>query len=210
MSAKPNAPAAERNKNAILEVIRDEFRNCESILEIGSGTGQHAIFFASKMPWLIWQTSDLPVNHDGICGWLQSSDLDNVKAPLALDVEQPLPVNDRFDGVFSANTAHIMSFKAVECMIDKVAQCLIDGGKFCLYGPFRLKGEFTSDSNMQFDANLKMQDTQMGLRNLEDLDGIAAKHSLHRDKLYAMPANNMIAVWTRNECDKTERGHDHT
>lgn len=198
MATKPNAPAVERNKNAILEVIRDEFRYCGSILEIGSGTGQHAIFFAGHMPWLTWQTSDLPANHDGISAWLQYANLVNVKAPIVLDVEQPLRINTRFDGVFSANTAHIMRFAAVECMIDKVAQCLIDGGKFCLYGPFNQNGGFTSESNMEFDASLKIQDPEMGIRNLEDLDAAAEEHALHRVSLYAMPANNMIAVWIKN------------
>lgn len=198
MATKPNAPAVERNKNAILEVIRDEFRYCGSILEIGSGTGQHAIFFAGHMPWLTWQTSDLPANHDGISAWLQYANLVNVKAPIVLDVEQPLRINTRFDGVFSANTAHIMRFAAVECMIDKVAQCLIDGGKFCLYGPFNQNGGFTSESNMEFDASLKIQDPEMGIRNLEDLDAAAEEHALHRASLYAMPANNMIAVWIKN------------
>ena len=84
MATRPNAPAVERNKNAILDVIRDEFKDCGSILEIGSGTGQHAIFFAGHMPWLTWQTSDLPANHDGISAWLQYANLDNVKAPIVL------------------------------------------------------------------------------------------------------------------------------
>ncbi len=198
MATRPNAPAVERNKNAILDVIRDEFKYCGSILEIGSGTGQHAIFFAGHMPWLTWQTSDLPANHDGISAWLQYANLDNVKAPIVLDVEQPLRINDRFDGVFSANTAHIMSFAAVKCMLEKVAQCLIDGGKFCLYGPFNQNGEFTSESNMEFDANLKIQDPEMGIRDLEDLDAVAEEYALHRAYLYAMPANNMIAVWIKN------------
>ena len=125
MATKPNAPAADRNKNAILEVIKDEFEYCGSILEIGSGTGQHAIFFAGNMPWLTWQTSDLPANHHGISAWLRYANLDNVKAPIVLDVEQPLRINDRFDGAFSANTAHIMSFAMVECMIDKVAKVML-------------------------------------------------------------------------------------
>ena len=199
MITRPSAPAAERNKDAILDVIGNEFQGCGSILEIGSGTGQHAIFFAGQMPWLTWQTSDLPVSHDGISSWLKHANVDNVKAPIALDVRQPSRIDGRFDGVFSANTAHIMNFAAVECMFDKVAQCLIDGGKFCLYGPFNQNGEFTSESNLQFDADLKLQDPGMGIRNLEDLDGVAEKNRLHREKLYAMPANNMIAVWTKTK-----------
>lgn len=195
---KPNAPAALRNSNAILEVISDEFQDSTAILEVGSGTGQHAIFFASNMPWLSWQTSDVAANHDGINAWLQDAELDNVQAPLALDVEEPLQIADRFDGVFSANTAHIMSIAVVESMFRIVGECLADGGKFCLYGPFNLNGDFTSDSNRDFDANLKSQNPAMGIRDLAVLDGFAEVNGLHRANLYAMPANNMIAVWIKD------------
>jgi cyclopropane fatty-acyl-phospholipid synthase-like methyltransferase len=196
--AKPNAPAALRNSRPILEVIRNEFKGFETILEIGSGTGQHAVYFASEMPWLTWQTSDLKENHDGIIAWLEDADLDNVRMPFELDVEKPLQFAEKFDGVFSANTAHIMSIVAVECMFDVVAECLNDGGKFCLYGPFNLDGKFTSDSNENFDASLKSQNPEMGVRDLEALDSFAHANGLRRTNLYAMPANNMIAVWTKN------------
>ncbi len=196
--AKPNAPAAMRNQDPILEVISDEFQGCRTILEIGSGTGQHAVFFASKMPWLTWQTSDLQENHDGINAWLEEATVDNVESPLELDVEKPLQTDDNFDGVFSANTAHIMSIGAVECMFGTVSECLVEGGKFCLYGPFNLNGEFTSDSNMNFDASLKSQNPLMGIRDLADLDGFAEASGLKRANLYAMPANNMIVVWTKS------------
>ena len=198
MTTKPNAPSADRNKNPILEVIRDEFQHCKAVLEIGSGTGQHAVFFASQMPWLEWQTSDLSENHEGINAWLNDANLDNVIAPLVLDVSQPLPTNDKFDAVYSANTAHIMSIAEVECMFGIVGRCLIDGGKFCLYGPFNQNGNFTSDSNELFDANLKSQNPAMGIRDLKVLDGIAEASGLYRTSLYAMPANNMIVVWIKS------------
>lgn len=196
MDAKPNAPSALRNSEPILEVIRDEFKDCKSILEIGSGTGQHAIYFANKMPWIRWQTSDRKENHDGINAWLAEAGLDNVEAPLELDVEEPLQTDEKFDAVFSANTAHIMSIDVVECMFQKVGSCLNEGGKFCLYGPFNLNGEFTSDSNKNFDASLRSQNPVMGIRDLAALDEFARTNNLHRSSLYAMPANNMIAVWT--------------
>ena len=195
---KPNAPSALRNQNAILEVISDEFQDCKAVLEIGSGTGQHAIFFASQMSWLTWQTSDLVANHNGINAWLVAADLDNVKAPLVLDVEEPLQADDKFDAVFSANTAHIMSIAAVESMFSTAGRCLIGGGKFCLYGPFNQNGKFTSDSNRGFDANLRSQDPAMGIRDLDILDGFAETSGLHRTSLYAMPANNMISIWSKN------------
>lgn len=199
MAAKPNAPAATRNSEPILEVIRSEFRDCKTVLEIGSGTGQHAVFFAGEMPWLDWQTSDLRENHDGINAWLDEAGLNNVKAPFELDVEKALQTDEKFDAVFSANTVHIMSIEAVECMFRIVGSVLHDRGRFCLYGPFNLNGEFTSESNRNFDANLKSQDPVMGVRDLETLDEFAEANKLHRTSLYAMPANNMIAVWRKKQ-----------
>ncbi len=196
--AKPNAPAALRNSEPILEVIREEFRECNTVLEIGSGTGQHAVFFGNELPWLTWQTSDLSENHPGINAWIDDANLKNVRTPVELDVRQAPEIEAKFDGVFSANTAHIMGIDAVECMFRIVAECLHDGGRFCLYGPFNLAGEFTSDSNRQFDANLKSQDPHMGIRDLETLDGFAETNGLRRTNLYAMPANNMIAVWDKS------------
>ena len=195
---KPNAPSAERNKSAILQVLSEECKGCTTILEIGSGTGQHAIFFAANMPWLTWQTSDRTANHDGINAWLDDAGPDNVRAPLELDVEMPFQCSDKFDAVFSANTAHIMSFAAVKCMFGVVGNYLVSGGRFCLYGPFNLDGNFTSDSNRNFDANLRSQDPAMGIRELESLDELAKANGMVRTNLFAMPANNMIAIWSRN------------
>lgn len=198
MTGKPEAPAVQRNRKAILEVLEVELRHCESVLEIGSGTGQHAVFFARQMPWLTWQTSDLIANHEGICAWIEDAQLGNVKAPLVLDVAQPTPIDDEFNAVFSANTAHIMNFAAVEAMFGVVAQCLVNDGRFLLYGPFNQDGDFTSDSNRDFDASLRRGNPAMGIRNLEDLDRFAGANGLARKRLYAMPANNMIAVWEKN------------
>lgn len=196
--AKSYAPAALRNSQPILEVIRDEFTGCRKVLEIGSGTGEHAVFFASEMPWLTWQTSDLTVNHDSIIAWIDDAGLDNVRGPLELDVQEPPQIRERYDAVFSANTAHIMSIGAVECMFQIVADCLNEDGRFCLYGPFNLNGAFTSDSNRQFDASLQARNPEMGIRDLETLDSFGSVNGMHRINLYAMPANNMIAVWARN------------
>lgn len=196
MTAKPNAPATGRNKRAILEVLREELANCQSVLEIGSGTGQHAVFFAREMPWLTWQPSDVEDNHEGINAWIDDAGLDNVRRPLLLNVEEPGSIDQRVDAVFSANTAHIMSIAAVECMFGIVGKCLQGKGRFCLYGPFNMDGEFTSASNRDFDASLKLQNPRMGIRDLATLDGFADANGLERTNLYAMPANNMIAVWT--------------
>ncbi len=198
MTVKPHAPASERNRQAILEIIGIEFGECRSVLEIGSGTGQHAVFFAHAMPWLTWQSSDLVGNHAGIRSWIADSGLQNVRDPILLDVEQADSVDAGHDGVFSANTAHIMSIQAVRCMFDVVGRVLSSGGAFCLYGPFNLGGQFTSQSNERFDRSLGGQDSAMGIRDLEELDGFAATAAMIRERLYAMPANNFVVVWRKN------------
>lgn len=198
MTDKPNAPASGRNRDAILDVIKTEFCGCHSVLEIGSGTGQHAVFFAGVMSWLIWQTSDLADNHQGIRSWIADSGLENVRQPILLDVEHTDGVEGDFDGIFSANTAHIMSIQAVHCMFDVVGHLLSPGGVFCLYGPFNRDGKFTSESNQRFDQSLRNQNPTMGIRDLEELENFAAKMAMRRERLYAMPANNMLAVWRRN------------
>ena len=197
MTGKPNAPASGRNRQLILDVLAIELRDCGSALEIGSGTGQHAVFFAEAMPWLTWQTSDLAENHPGIRSWIADASLPNVRDPILLDVAEAKGVNGEYDGVFSANTAHIMSMPAVRCMFDVAGRLLSDDGVFCLYGPFNEGGEFSSDSNKNFDRSLRSQDPVMGIRNLEDLDDLADGSMMHRERLYAMPANNLLVVWRK-------------
>ncbi len=198
MSEKPNAPATGRNSEPILDVLRIELEKAGTVLEIGSGTGQHAVYFARRLPHLNWQTSDLAENHKGIRAWLDDSGLKNVRQPLELDILTSAKPEEKFDAVFSANTAHIMSFDAVTRMFQIVAECLGDGGKFCLYGPFKEGGEFTSSSNESFDRSLKMQESSMGIRNIEDLDDLAHSKGMKRIRVYAMPANNQIAIWSKS------------
>lgn len=198
MTERPVAPAVARNRDAILEVLLAELSDCGSVLEIGSGTGEHAIFIARRLPWLVWQTSDRSMNHPGIRAWLEHESLANVIPPLALDVSNPPDIDRKFDAVFSANTAHIMSEAEVGRMFELVGRVLLDGGKFCLYGPFNQDGEFSSASNARFDASLRAQDSSMGIRDLEVLDGFAGDAGMSRSALYNMPANNLIAVWERS------------
>jgi cyclopropane fatty-acyl-phospholipid synthase-like methyltransferase len=198
MPEKPNAPATGRNQEVILQVLQDEFCDAKSVLEIGSGTGQHAVFFAGALPHLVWQSSDREINHDGIKAWIDDAGLENLLLPLALDVEDTEKLNETFDAVFSANTAHIMSFQAVKYMFRLVGSCLTKEGAFCLYGPFNQDGAFSSPSNEKFDASLKAQDGSMGIRDLEDLDALAEANGMRRVRLYAMPANNNIAVWQKD------------
>lgn len=198
MIRKPEAPATDRNRESILDVLRNEFETVRSVLEIGSGSGQHAVFFGRELPWLKWQTSDRQQNHVGINAWIADASLKNVYSPLSLDVEEVAGVPGEYDAVFSANTAHIMNLDAVRSMFTIVGKCLAAEGRFCLYGPFKLDGEFTSKSNEAFDASLKLQDPRMGIRDLATLHEFASDSGLTHENAYAMPANNMLIVWRRD------------
>lgn len=191
------SPAAERNRQPILEVLREELRDSRRVLEIGSGTGQHAVFFAAALPHLIWQTSDLPDQHDAIRARIEQSGVPNVRPPVALDVKAADLRGVEYDAVFSANTAHIMDAEAVRSMFSLAGEVLPEGGVFCLYGPFRFEGRFSSPSNAEFDASLRERDPAMGVRDLVELDAFAARAGMLRVRLYAMPANNHVAVWVK-------------
>lgn len=197
MINKPYAESADRNGAPILDVLRDEFSTASSVIEIGSGTGQHAARFAAALQHLRWQTSDLRENHEGINAWVQSAGLDNLIAPLSLDVRNDTLSDGCYDAAYSANTAHIMSIESVEKMFSLLGGSLKEGGVFCLYGPFRQLGEFNTQSNAAFDQSLRARDPAMGIRDLETLDQFANTERMVRQRLYAMPANNHIAVWKK-------------
>jgi len=197
MADKPFSEYAERNSSPILEILKIELSNCRSLLEIGSGTGQHAVRFARELPNLCWQTSDLDVNHAGISAWVNDSKLANLLPPISLNVLTDDVTAASFDAVFSANTAHIMSIDAVTKMFSLVGKALSPGGVFCLYGPFRQDGEFNSASNLAFDGSLRAGNAAMGIRDIESLDEFGSKCGLSRERLYAMPTNNHIAIWRR-------------
>jgi SAM-dependent methyltransferase len=190
--------AAIRNSEPILAVLRNEFADARNVLEIGSGTAQHAVHFATALPELDWQTSDLEEYHELIGKRLAGKNLANVRLPLLLDMESPPPAMPRFDAVYSCNTMHIMSLNAVENMLPFIARTLRRGGVFCYYGAFRRAGRYSTDSNAAFDRNLRSRDPRMGLRDLEVIDGLAAQCGLVRERLYAMPANNLLVTWIRS------------
>ncbi len=198
MSSKAFAPAAERNAQPILGVLRNEFSDTESVFEIGSGTGQHAVFFAAALPQLEWQPSDVEENLHSIGAWVREAALANVRDPLPLDVlaTADIPAAS-YDGVFTANTAHIMSFTAVKKMFAIAAQVLDPVGIFVLYGPIRQDGKFNTPSNAAFHESLRRGDPKMGIRDLGDLDRLAEAGDMRRKRLYAMPANNHIVVWQK-------------
>lgn len=197
MTNLPSSPACERNREPILGVLRSVLADARSVLEIGSGTGQHAVHFACHLPHLHWQTSDLPDNHAGIEAWRRHAALDNLAAPVVLDMQAPDWPAGSFDAVFSANTAHIMSWPQVQTMFAGVAGLLPAGGLFCLYGPFRYGGAFTSEGNAVFDAALRADSAQRGIRDIEAIDALAALHELPRVADHDLPANNRLLVFRR-------------
>lgn len=197
MPDKPFSEYAERNSGPILEVLRNELSACSSVLEIGSGTGQHAVRFARALPHLKWQTSDRHENRSGIAAWVNAAALANLLPPLPLDVLTDADPAGSWDAVFSANTAHIMSAAAVAKMFAIAGRVLGVGGVFCLYGPFRQGGRFNTESNAAFHQTLRSRDPEMGIRDLEFLDELGTVNDLVRIRLYTMPANNHLAVWIK-------------
>lgn len=197
MSDKPYAEYAVRNAAPILEILNREFRDSTRVLEFGSGTGQHAVTFAAALGHLYWQTSDLDENHSGINAWIAAENLRNIGTPLSMDVRTADVEPAAYDAAFSSNTAHIMGINAVERMFTLVGRALREQGAFCLYGPFRCGGQFNTQSNAEFDADLRGRDPVMGIRNLEKLDEFAATSGLQRQRLYAVPSNNYVAVWQK-------------
>ena len=194
---KPFAESCQQNRAPILEVLRAELADKSRLLEIGSGTGQHAVYFAPEFPRLLWQTSDLAELHSGIRAWLDEAALGNVLPPVTLDVCADAWPQDGYDAVFSANTAHIMSWQQVACLFRGVGRILQAGGVFCLYGPFNYDGRYTSESNARFDAWLKSRDPLSGVRDFEAVDELARAAGLVLKCDYAMPANNRTLVWSR-------------
>jgi len=194
---KPFSEACAENRGPILEVLGPCLRSVRTVLEIGSGTGQHAVYLAVELPHLIWQTSDRREHHAGIHLWIEDSGLANVLPSLDLDVRDHWP-RDRFDAVFSANTAHIMSMPEVEAMFHGVSTVLADGGLFALYGPFNYGGRHTSESNERFDQWLKARDPRSGIKDFEALDLLAADLGMVLAEDYTMPVNNRILLWRRS------------
>jgi len=194
---KPYAESCEQNQDPILDVLQEISSDRQHVLEIASGTGQHAVYFGRALPHLTWQTSELAQNHEGIQAWLDEALLPNVLPPISIDVNDPDWPIGKVDSIFNANTVHIVAWEAVESMFDGVARVLDAGGLLCLYGPFNYGGNFTSESNARFDVWLKMRDPNSGVRDFEALNQLAESHGLELQKDVAMPANNRILVWRR-------------
>jgi cyclopropane fatty-acyl-phospholipid synthase-like methyltransferase len=192
-----SSEACERNKEPLLAVLREELAGCERLLEIGSGSGQHAVHFAAHLPRLTWQPSEMPENLAPLAERIRAAQLPNLRAPLALDVRVRPWRTAAADAVFSANTLHIIGWQAVQQFFDGVGALLAAPGVLCVYGPFRFHGRHTSDSNAAFDAYLRERDPRSGVRDFEALDALAHAQGLKFSADHAMPANNRTLVWRR-------------
>lgn len=195
-SVKPYAQACERNRGPILEVLRVHFADRSRVLEIGSGTGQHAVHFAAALPHVTWQTSDLEPNLAGLRLWLDEVHLPNLPPPLALDVSNSWPA-ERFDAVFTANTLHIMSWSSVCDLFAALEGTVEDDGVLVAYGPFNYEGRYTSPSNAAFDTWLRQRSSQSGIREFGEVDALARSIGFALAEDRAMPANNRTLVWRR-------------
>lgn len=194
---KEFAPATENNKEPILAILKTLLVDPLTVLEIGSGTGQHAVFFAEALPHVTWQTSDLTENHASIVAWIAESGLGNVREPLNLNVNAPSWPVEKAEAVFTANTFHIMSWATVKNALRGIGKILLPGGIFCVYGPFNYQGKYTSESNAAFDAHLRQMNPQQGIRDFEALEQVAAQNALALAQDHEMPANNRLLVWQR-------------
>lgn len=193
----PFSEACERNKAPILEVLRECFAGNLQVLEIGSGTGQHAVHFAAHLPHLTWHPTErlnalpdlaLRIEHEG---------RENLRAATVLDVRQDVWPLKSVDAIFTANTLHIMSWAEVVALYHGVGRVLVPGGTMCVYGPFRYEGRYTSDSNREFDLMLQARDPRSGLRDVRDVRALAAEYGLRLAADHDLPAFNRLLVFAR-------------
>src|SRR5271168_1855264 len=193
----PFSEACERNKVPILEVLRVAFADRTQVLEIGSGTGQHAVHFAAHLTHLTWHPTEQLAYLADLASRVKLEGTRNLRRPTLLDVKQTLWPLRNVDAIFSANTLHIMGWTEVEALFRGVDTVLSAHGVVCIYGPFRYAGRYTSDSNRDFDLMLKERDASSGLRDLTDVSALAARHALRLRADHDLPANNRLLEFVR-------------
>lgn len=195
---KPFSPACERNRIPILKVMQATITSNDTrLLEVGSGTGQHAVYLAPHFPHMIWVTSDVKENHYGIQLWLEESGAPNIIGPGEFQVGEDKFPNGNFDVVFTANTFHIMPWYLCEELMDMFGKNLNAGAKVMIYGPFNYNGRFTSSSNEEFDQSLKAKNPLMGIRDFEEVARYMEKRAFALLKDHEMPANNRLLVFEK-------------
>jgi cyclopropane fatty-acyl-phospholipid synthase-like methyltransferase len=195
---KPFSPACERNQQPLLEVLQQVILPADRrLLEIGAGTGQHAVYLAPHFPWLEWHPTDLATNLPGMTMWFNEAKLPNIQRPVRLDVSKDDFPKLKFDVVFTANTFHIMHWKECKSLIKLLGHRLREGSRAVIYGPFKYNGEFTSESNAEFDLSLKARDPLSGIRAFEDVHANMVKAGFELEQDFEMPANNRTLVFRR-------------
>lgn len=194
---KPFSQACENNKEPIVDILKQVFRQPLTVWEIGSGTGQHACHFARRLPHLTWQPTDRAGNIAGIRMWLQETPLPNLRPPLPLDVADSVWPCRSIEALFTANTLHIMSWDEVTLLFQRLAEHLAGQALVCIYGPFNYRGGYTSDSNARFDQWLKQQNPLSCIKHFEQVRALAAAIGLELLADHAMPANNRLLVFER-------------
>lgn len=194
---KQYAPAAERNRGPILDVLREVLAERRCVLEIGSGTGEHAAYFAARLPQLLWQPSDVPGRLDSIAAWRADAGADNLLPPIALDLLDRTPAAPDADAVVCINTVHIVAWQGVDALMRLAGRVLPQQGVLYLYGPFRYARRALEPSNERFDQWLRQRDPASGVRLFEDVDALARENGLVHAGDRGMPANNRSLWWTR-------------
>lgn len=194
---KPFSPSCDRNKAVILQAIQPLLTGINEVLEIGSGTGQHGVYFAEHIPGLKWRMSDQAEHVAGINQWVQDSRLSNVCDALVLDVTKSWPIGRPVQAMFTANSLHIMGWPAVECLFAGVGQHLQQQGLLMVYGPFNYDGAYTSTSNAEFDQWLMQRDSSSAIRDFEAVNALAMQAGLSLWQDIAMPANNRLLIWRK-------------
>jgi SAM-dependent methyltransferase len=193
----PFSAACERNKDPILEELRVRFANRTQVLEIGSGTGQHAVYFAQELAHLTWHPTEQLAYLADLTERVKLEGPRNLRPPMLLDVRHAVWPVRGVDALFTANTLHIMSWTEVMALFNGIGTALAPGGVLCIYGPFRYSGRYTSDSNREFDQMLQERDPQSGLRDIDAVRPLADQYGLHLDADLDLPANNRLLVFTK-------------
>ncbi|KKO50497.1 methylase [Arsukibacterium sp. MJ3] len=194
----PYSQACENNKAPILALLKQAFANRSKVLEIGSGTGQHALHFAENLPHLYWQASDQPLYLVPLAERIRRAALPNLPMPLILDIGNNAAPAEPFDGIFTANTLHIMPWPLVKQFFNRLSEFTQTNATLCIYGPFNYNGQFSSASNQVFNASLKSRDTATGIRDIEQVQALALQQGFSLLQDYAMPANNRLLWFTSN------------
>src|SRR3984893_14569724 len=193
----PLSAASERNKDPILEVLRVPFADRAQVLEIGSGTGQHAVYFARTLTHLTWHPTEQLTYLADLAERVKAEGSPNLRAPTLLDVRQAVWPVRSVDAIFTANTLHIMSWPEVMALFAGIGSVLAPGGVLGIYGPFRYAGRYTSDSNQEFDRMLQERDPQSGLRDIQAINSLAEQYGLRLDADHDLPANNRLLVFAK-------------